>query len=263
MRRIAFVVLFMSVFVSMFGQYYYKCIGVYDNNMNPYSKNSTQYKVHIDTHMMLNYVEGGLTYKFHNALGAVYLSYAGKDGNTGNVFYAHTFMGQPQFQDLMGNYMFVQFEYGTNNVMVAAGGIMKECTPVTQQDYFNYVALIGTAPGIDNSYSSGGGNSSGYGSGSSSTNELNEKNYRRSYASQEKIVETWYKSCTTGGYRTQSNGTQKGGMDASTGSLSANSQMLAKFRIAQRELRKIREEAARNGVNISPSHWETATVSVY
>lgn len=122
-------------------------------------------------------------------------------------------------------------------------------------------------------------NSSG-GSGSSSTNpvkaendyhqfkkesdqKLNEENYRRNYASQEKTVEMWYKSCTTGGYRTQSNGTQKGGMDASTGSLSANSQLLSKFRIAQNELRQIRVKAARNGVNISPSHWETATVSVY
>ena len=80
--------------------------------------------------------------------------------------FSQTFMGQPQFQDMMGNYMFVQFENGTNNIMVAGGGIMKECTPVSQQDYLNYVALIGTAPGLDDSYSSGGGSSS---SGSGST----------------------------------------------------------------------------------------------
>ena len=156
MKRCFLFLILLSVYAPVIAQYYYKCIGVYDNKLNPFPEKSSQYTAHYNTYMMLNYVEGGITYKFHNTVGAAFLSYAGKDYNTGNTFYANVFMGQPQLQDMFGNYFFVQFENGTQKILVAAGGILKECVPVKEKEYFDYVRMMGVAPGLEQHYSSGG-----------------------------------------------------------------------------------------------------------
>ena len=96
-----------------------------------------------------------------------------------------------------------------------------------------------------------------------SDRQQEEQMLRNRYANQESLVASHYNSCTTTGYRANINGNQQGGMNIQTGSISANTQLLNMFRSAQKELKNIRMEAQRKGVNITPSYLETVTVNVY
>ena len=67
------------------------------------------------------------------------MPYAYKDSSTGNHFYAPQFMGQPTLTDMFGNYTFIQFEHGTNKMLIAMGGIIDECKPISEEEYFSHV----------------------------------------------------------------------------------------------------------------------------
>lgn len=86
-------------------------------------------------------------------------------------------------------------------------------------------------------------------------------NYQERYRRQEEVVQTYYRSLTTTGVRTVDKSGKYGG---TTGSLKEHSGSYASqksgFERAKRDLQNIRLEASRNGINISPSQWETATV---
>ena len=86
-------------------------------------------------------------------------------------------------------------------------------------------------------------------------------NYQERYRRQEEVVQTYYRSLTTTGVRTVDKSGKYGG---TTGSLKEHSgsytSQKSGFERAKRELQNIRLEASRNGVNISPSQWETTTV---
>ena len=86
-------------------------------------------------------------------------------------------------------------------------------------------------------------------------------NYPEKYRQWEKIAEGWYRNLTTGGVRyTDKNdnikGITNGNMAHVGGAYVRNQRGLAE---AQREMKKIREEAARHGIIIPQSRMETAT----
>ena len=95
--------------------------------------------------------------------------------------------------------------------------------------------------------SSGGGTGSGGGS------------YEAQYRRWENLAERHYNSLTNTGIRVTSNGQHSG----KAGSMSGGNYVQQKkaFREAQREMANLRTKAARNGVNIPQSKWETATVN--
>lgn len=96
----------------------------------------------------------GISLKFHKG-SAIYMPYAYRDQITGNHFYAPQFMGQPMLTDMFGNYNFIQFENGSNKMLIAMGGIIDECEPVTEEEYFSHVS----AEAIMNPYSNSSSNS--------------------------------------------------------------------------------------------------------
>lgn len=151
-KTISFLV-FLFMVINVYGQSYYKVIRVLNENLQPFSENSSEYSSNIGRHLILHHTEMGLMYKYHNSLGADMLQFAGVDNNTGNRMYARMYMGQANFYDVNGHYYFLQFENGTNNMIIASGGIVNECTPVTQKEYMDYVSLVGVAPITNHSYS--------------------------------------------------------------------------------------------------------------
>lgn len=85
-------------------------------------------------------------------------------------------------------------------------------------------------------------------------------NYQSQYNMWAKRAESNYKSLTNLGYSAKSkSGNRSGGTLQSMNSGSYIS-MKSSLREAQREMQRIRREAARNGVTIQQSSWETATV---
>lgn len=92
----------------------------------------------------------------------------------------------------------------------------------------------------------------------SNTNYSYEDTYRR----YERLAENHYNSLTTLGYRSQ----DSNGISGSTGSMTnvGGSIVTMKMNLsnAQKEMRRVRQEAAQNGVIIQQSHWETATVTI-
>ncbi len=139
MKKCFIFLIFFSLCTQLFAQqYYYKVIGVYDNNLNPLSKNHTLYISHMHRYVIYSYIGNGISLKFHNG-SAMYMPYAYRDQATGNHFYAPQFMGQPMLTDMFGNYNFIQFENGTNKMLIAMGGLIDECKPVSEEEYFSHV----------------------------------------------------------------------------------------------------------------------------
>ena len=95
----------------------------------------------------------------------------------------------------------------------------------------------------------------------------NPNNYLSQYKHWERLAEKHYNSVTNLGSTstTTSNGdvVNKSGTSGGVGhiSISNYSQMKKALRDAQNQMKSIRQKAAQAGVNITPSHWETATVS--
>lgn len=90
--------------------------------------------------------------------------------------------------------------------------------------------------------------------------ELSSAQYEARYRRYESLVEGRMRSLTIGGYQYEDkNGNKKGKVDDIKGYAYMDHQMGMKD--AQREMKRIREEAAKYGVHITPSKWETATAS--
>lgn len=86
--------------------------------------------------------------------------------------------------------------------------------------------------------------------------------YQSTYRRWEKRAEEIYKTLTIGGSRSSSDsgikGTVGGDMFTSGGSYTS---LKMDFNNAQKEMRRVRNEASAVGINISPSQWETATIN--
>ena len=92
--------------------------------------------------------------------------------------------------------------------------------------------------------------------------QRNERLYNDMYQRQESVVQNYYNSLTSHGFSTQSN---SGIYSGSSGNLSSTNssayiQLKSNFLQAQRRLREIRNEAAREGITITASQFETTTV---
>lgn len=85
-----------------------------------------------------------------------------------------------------------------------------------------------------------------------------ETYYRNSYSDWERRVQSTYNTIVE--YKRK---------DSNSGGTSHNSfgsytsSMISTFHQQQQEMRKVRQEAQTKGIRISPSSWETATISVY
>lgn len=98
-------------------------------------------------------------------------------------------------------------------------------------------------------------------SGSSSGQEMSTSTYQSIYSRWERQAKSNYESLTLlGGKYTSRNG-DKSGVTGGNWNTAQYTQLKRLLREAQREMHKTRSEAARNGVNIPQSKWETATVS--
>ena len=106
----------------------------------------------------------------------------------------------------------------------------------------------------DNSFSTS------YSSGSSS---VGAGNYQSEYDRWEQRAKSNYETLTNLGYSASNKRNDKSG---STGqSMNTGNYVMQKkaLRDAQREMRNIRQKAARAGVHITQSKWETATVNYW
>lgn len=106
----------------------------------------------------------------------------------------------------------------------------------------------------------------GYSENSTGNYDLNTSStsfdYQSTYRRWEKRAEDIYKTLTIGGSRSSSDsgikGTVGGDMFTTGGSYTS---LKMDFNNAQKEMRRVRNEASAAGINISPSQWETATIN--
>lgn len=101
-----------------------------------------------------------------------------------------------------------------------------------------------------------------YGSGniSSQKSSVGGGNYQSQYDNWERLAERHYNSLTNLGYSSTSSSGKKHGSAGGRVSSGNYIQMKRSLREAQSNMRRIRREAASNGVTITQSRWETATV---
>lgn len=97
-----------------------------------------------------------------------------------------------------------------------------------------------------------------FNSNTSNANYSYEDTYRR----YERLAESHYNSLTTLGYRSQNSNGISGGTGDMTNVGGSIVTMKMNLLNAQKEMRRVRQEAAQNGVIIQQSHWETATVTI-
>lgn len=97
-----------------------------------------------------------------------------------------------------------------------------------------------------------------FNSNTSNANYSYEDTYRR----YERLAESHYNSLTTLGYRSQDSNGISGGTGSMTNVGGSIVSMKMNLSNAQKEMRRVRQEAAQNGIIIQQSHWETATVTI-
>lgn len=85
-------------------------------------------------------------------------------------------------------------------------------------------------------------------------------NYLSLYQQWEQRAQANYNSLTNLGYQMRNNNGQQSGGTGRSMSNSNYTRMKKALREAQREMRNIRMKAAKAGINIAQSRWETATV---
>ena len=121
--------------------------------------------------------------------------------------------------------------------------------------FANILGNISGAANMYQSYSSFSSGSGGYSSGGTSGG-----NYQSQYDMWARRAESNYNSLTNLGYSATSRKGNKSGGTLQSMSGSNYVQMKKNLRDAQREMQRIRRNAARNGVTIQQSPWETASV---
>lgn len=121
----------------------------------------------------------------------------------------------------------------------------------------NFANILGNISGAANMYQSYSSFSSDYSSGYSSGSSTN---YQSQYDMWARRAESNYNSLTNLGYSATSRKGNKSGGTLQSMSGSNYVQMKKNLRDAQREMQRIRRNAARSGVTIQQSPWETASV---
>ena len=96
---------------------------------------------------------------------------------------------------------------------------------------------------------------------SSSSSSTSSHDYQSEYNRWANLAERHYNSLTNLGYRAKHKDRSRSGSTLSSMNGGNYVQMKKSFRDAQHEMQRIRRKAAQNGVTITPSPWETATVS--
>ena len=94
----------------------------------------------------------------------------------------------------------------------------------------------------------------------SSSSSMNSHDYQSEYNRWARLAERHYNSLTNLGYRAKHKDGSRSGGTLSSMSGGNYVQMKKSLRDAQHEMQRIRRKAAQNGVTITPSTWETATV---
>lgn len=94
----------------------------------------------------------------------------------------------------------------------------------------------------------------------SSSSSMNSHDYQSEYNRWARLAERHYNSLTNLGYRSKHKDGSRSGGTLSSMSGGNYVQMKKSLRDAQHEMQRIRRKAAQNGVTITPSTWETATV---
>lgn len=124
----------------------------------------------------------------------------------------------------------------------------------------NFANVLGQISGAKNVYNSYSSMNSGYDKNIGSTSG-GGGSLQIQYSNWERAAQRSYQGLTNLGYsHTKKNG-NKSGSTLQSMSGSNYVQMKKNLRDAQREMQRIRREAAKNGVNIPVSQWENATVS--
>ena len=98
-------------------------------------------------------------------------------------------------------------------------------------------------------------------SSNSASNSRDASMYTSIYKRWERNAESCYNSLTSTGTRYKDKDNNRKGSANGTWGGANYTMMKSNLREAQREMRKVREEARRKGISISQSKWETATVS--
>lgn len=100
-----------------------------------------------------------------------------------------------------------------------------------------------------------------YNSGKQYEYNQNNTNYLSIYQQWEQRAQANYNSLTNLGYQMRNNNGQQSGGTGRSMSNSNYTRMKKALREAQNEMRNIRVKAARAGITIAQSRWETATVN--
>lgn len=135
------------------------------------------------------------------------------------------------------------------------GNVLMQMSGALQGGYSSGDGSYGGGSGYSNGGYYGGGSSSGGGTGKSASY------YQSQYDRWANLAQRHYNSLTTTGYRYKNKSGENKGSTMSGMSSSNYTRQKKSLREAQREMKKIRDEARRNGITIRQSQWETATVS--
>lgn len=143
----------------------------------------------------------------------------------------------------------------------------------TSTSFWDALANFGKAlENAANAYSGNYNGASGYSGGGSSysttspietskSSNSSSRDYLSQYQRWERIAERHYNSITNIGASAKKNDGSKTGSAGRGVSSSNYTRMKRSYREAQREMARIRQQAARAGVTIQQSHWETNQIS--
>lgn len=262
MKRMVFIptVIFLilcSLVAKAQTQAYYKVNVVVDNNYVPLSQTSDLYKRYIGQILTISmnpyspdlYIKMG-TYPF------VSYPFAGQDQMGNNIYAFSDIYGNVMYTDYTGhlNYVLISNDFSEINYTMSFDNVILVGVPATQEE-FNEMMWAEANKRAQIEMLEGG-----YSSPESVSSGMSEQWYRSTYAKWEGIAKSTYESLTSTGIQiTDRNGKHEGYSD--WGNTSSETRMKVLLSDAQRQMRDIRNEAARNGYVISMSSWETARVN--
>lgn len=144
------------------GQVYYQVFQVYDTNLNELSSNSQNYKIYMNTPIMINIAGNGVYIWLGYAPAGCY-SYpiCGQD-NSGNYVYAQQDLyGNAMMYNMMGqpDYIVITPDMSVIRHALAFNGCIVDARQITSEDYF---ALTSQYTNQNNSYGSGSYGGGGY-----------------------------------------------------------------------------------------------------
>ncbi len=267
MKRIfLFILLFVCLSMSVtHSQLYYKVDKVLDVNFNYLSQSSSKYKQYVGQIVTLNmspyspdvYVKVGMLPQVGP------YPFAGADGNGYNVYAFTDVYGNVMFTDFMGrlNYVAVASDLSEISYPVSYDNVVLECSQTTREEYeamvWKHAEQRANIEAAIQGYGVGSGNVAPIEPAQGTQGGMSAEWYQAQYNKWASSAESIYNSLsairTTDRY-----GNKEGYSD--WGGTSSEAQMKVQLSNAQREMRNIRNEAARYGYSIPMSTWETAVV---